>query len=58
MHGDSDRETYITTWKMGSQRGFAVWLCVNPEGWDGRGMGGRVKREGRDVYLWLIRAEV
>ena len=50
MHGESNRETYITIWKMGSQWGFAVWLrklkqglCVNPEGWSGEGDG----REGQ-----------
>ena len=44
---------------------FAVWLrklkqglCINLEGWDGREMGGRFKREGIYVYLWLIHVEV
>ena len=26
MHGESNMETYITVWKIESQRGFAVWL--------------------------------
>jgi len=48
-----------------SQREFAVWLrklkqrlCINLEGWGGREMGGRFKREGIYVYLWLIHVEV
>ena len=58
-------ETYITMCKIDSQQEFAVWLrklkqglCVNLEGWVGREMGGRFKREGIYVYLWLIHAEV
>ena len=33
---------------------------VRSRGWDGMGreMGGRVRREGTHVYLWLIHAEV
>ena len=37
-------ETYITIWKIDSQREFAVWLrklkqglCINLEGWGGEG---------------------
>ena len=48
-----------------SQREFAVWLrklrqglCINLEGRDGVGGGGRFKREGMYVYLWLIHVEV
>ena len=58
-------ETYITVCKIDSQWEFAVWLrklkqglCINLEGWDGRKMGGRFKREGMFVYLWLIHVEV
>ena len=59
-------ETYITMYKIDSQGEFAVWLrklkqglCINLEGWDGGGeMGGRFKREGMYIYLWLIHAEV
>ena len=29
-------------------------LCDNLEGWDGVGLGGKFKREGTYVYLWLI----
>ena len=47
MYGDSNMETYITIYKIGSQQEFAVYLkklqqglCINLEGWDGEG-GGR-----------------
>ena len=33
-------------------------LCINLEGWDVGVMGGRFKREGICVYLWLIHVEV
>ena len=57
------------TWKLicktDSQREFAIWLrklrqglCINLEGWDGEGGGGEFKREGINVYLWRIHAEV
>ena len=55
---------HITICKIDSQRKFAVWLrklkqglSINLEGWDGE-MGGRFKREGRYIYLWLIQVEV
>ena len=60
-------ETYITIYKIDSQREFAVCLrelkqglCINVEGWGGVGreMGGTFKREGIYVYLWLMRVEV
>ena len=58
-------ETYITICKIDSQREFAVCLrelkqglCINLEGWDGEEMGGRFKREGMYVSLWLIHVEV
>ena len=64
MYGKSNMETYITIRKIDSQQEFAVWLrklkqgvCINLEGWDGE-MGGRFKREGRYIYLWLIQVEV
>ena len=64
MYGKSNVETYITIYKIDSQREFAVWLrklkqglCINLEGWDGE-MGGRFKREGIYVYLWLTHVEV
>ena len=44
--------------KIDSQWEFAVWLrklkqgiYINLEGWSGREMGGRFKREGIYVYL-------
>ena len=54
------RETYITICKIDSPRlrNLKQGLCVNLEGWDGREMGGRFKREGIYVYLWLIHVEV
>ena len=65
MYGKSNVETYITIFKIDSQREFEVQLrklkqklCINLEGWDGEGMGGRFKREGIYVYLWLIHVEV
>ena len=61
MNGESNMETYITICKIDSQQQFAVWLrqlkqglCVNLEGCDGEGDGGGFKREGINVYLWLI----
>ena len=65
MYGKSNMETYTTICKIDSQQGFAVWLrklkqglCINLEEGMGREMGGRFKREGIYVYLWLIHAEV
>ena len=65
IYGKSNMENYITISKMDSQWEFAVWLrklkqglCINLEGWDGEERGGRVKREGTYVYLWLIHVEV
>ena len=65
MYGKSNMETYITICKIDSQREFAVCLRIlkqglskNLEGWDGREMRGRFKREGIFVYLWLIHIEV
>ena len=65
MYGKSNMETYITMCKIDSQWEFAVWLrklkqgiYINLEGWSGREMGGRFKREGIYVYLWLIHVEV
>ena len=65
MHGESNMETYVTVCKVDSQQECAVWLrklkqglCINLEGWDGREMGRRFKRERVYVYLWLIHVEV
>ena len=61
MQGKSSIETYITMCKIDSQQEFVVWLrkpkqglCINLAGRMGQEMGGRLKREGRYVYLWLI----
>ena len=65
MCGKSNMETYITICKIDSQREFAVWLrklkqelCINLEGSMGQEMGGRFRRGGIYVYLWLIHVEV
>ena len=65
MCGKSNLKTYITICKIDSQREFAVWLrklkwaLYQPrEVGMGRQMGGRFKREGIYVYLWLIHVEV
>ena len=57
MYGKSNMETYITIYKIDSQREFAVWLrtlkqglCINLEGWGGE-TGGRFKRE--EIYVYL-----
>ena len=50
MYGKSNMETYITIYKIDSQREFAVWLrklkqglCINLEGWNGAGNGREVQ---------------
>ena len=65
MYGESNLETYITICKIDSQWEFAVCLrkpkqglCINLEGWNGKGDRREVQREGIYVYLWLIHAEV
>ena len=65
MYGKSNMETSITICKIESQWEFAVWLrklkqglWINLEGGMGREMGGRFKREGICVCLWLIHVEV
>ena len=65
MHGKSNMETYTTICKIDSQQEFAICLrklkqelCINLEVGMGREMGGRFKREGIYVYLWLIHVEV
>jgi len=65
LYGKSNVETYISICKIDSQQEFAVGLrklkqglCINLKGWDGREMGGRFKRVGIYVYLWLIHVEV
>ena len=65
MYGESNKDTYITMCKTDSWRECAVWLrelkqglCINPQGWDGRETGGRFKRKGTWVCLWLILIDV
>ena len=65
MDGKSNTETYITICKTDSQWEFVVCLrelkqglCINLEGWMGKEIGGRFRREGAYVYLWLIHVEV
>ena len=64
MYGKSNMEIYITICKIDTQWEFAVCLrklkqglCINLEGWMGKEMGGRFKREWVYVYLWLIHVE-
>ena len=65
MYGKSNMETYIAMCKIDSQREFAVCLRELKQGlcnnlWCGMGreMGGRFKREGTYVYLWLIHVDI
>ena len=55
----SNLETYITIFKIDSQREFAVYLrdlkqglCTNLEGWDGEGDEREVK-EGGDICILM-----
>ena len=57
MYGKSNMETYITICKIDSQWEFAVrlrklkqGLCINPEGWDGKG-NGREFQKGGNIYI-------
>ena len=57
MDGKSNRESYITIWKIDSQGEFAVWLrklkqklCINLEGWNGKG-DGREFQKGGDICV-------
>ena len=65
MYGKGNMEPYITICKRDSQWEFAVWFRKLKEGsvstyrgGMGRKMGGRFKREGTYVCLWLIHIEV
>ena len=53
MYGKSNKETYITICKIGSQQEFAVCLrklkqglCINLERWEGEGDGREVQKGG------------
>ena len=57
MYGKSNMETFITIYKINSQREFAVWLrklkqgfWINLEGWDGE-RDGREFQKGEDIYI-------
>ena len=57
MYGKSNMETYITIYKIDSQREFAVWLrklkqrlCINLEEWGREGDGEEVQ-EGGDICI-------
>ena len=65
MYGKSNMESYIAMCKIESQWGFAMWLrnsnrdsVSTQRGVMEREMGGKFKREGIYVYLWLIHVEV
>ena len=58
MYGKKNMKTYITICKIDSQWKSAVCLrkpkqgfYINPERWDGEGVGRNFKREGIYVYL-------
>ena len=57
MYGESNMETYITICKVDSQQEFAVCLrklkqglCINLEGWEGKG-DGREGQQGGDICI-------
>ena len=59
MYGESHMETYITICEIDNQWEFAVclWelkqrLCINLEGWDGKGDGREVKKGGEYMYIY------
>ena len=61
MYGKSNMETYVTMCKTDSQWKFSVWLrkqglCIKLEGWMGKEMGGRFKREGNTCILIHVEA--
>ena len=58
MYGQGNMKTYITIYKIDSQREFAVWLrtlkqglCINLEGWDREG-DGREFQKGGDIFIY------
>ena len=59
MYGKSNKETYITIYKIDSQQEFTVWLqklkqglYINLEGWDGEGDGKEVQKGGGYMYTY------
>ena len=67
MYRESNIEAYITICKIQWEfvvclRELKQQLCIDLEGWEGgdgrEEMGGRFKRKGTYVYLWLIHVEI
>ena len=63
MCGESNMETYIAICKIDNSNLLYVSklkqeFYIQLEGWDEREMGGRFKREGTYVCLWLIHDHV
>ena len=65
MYGESNMETYIIICKIVNGnllfylRKLKQGLCINLEGWDGKGDGREVQKGGDIyIYLWLIHVEV
>ena len=66
MYWKNNMETYITIYKIDSQREFGVWLrklkqglCINLEGWDAEGDGREVQKGGdicipRACSCWVL----
>ena len=59
MYGKSNMETYIIISKIDSQQEFTVWLrklkqgiCINLEGWDGKG-DEREAQRGGDICILM-----
>ena len=53
MYGRSNTEAYITVCKIDSRWEFAIWfrklkqgLCINLEGWNGKGEGRKAQKRG------------
>ena len=58
MYGKSNMEAYLTLYKIDSQWEFALWLrklkqglCINLEGWDGKGNRREIQKGGNICIL-------
>ena len=58
MYGKSNMEAYLTLYKIDSQWEFALWLrklkqglCINLEGWDGKGNRREIQKGGTICIL-------
>ena len=58
MYGKSNMEAYLTLYKIDSQWEFALWLrklkqglCINLEGWDGKGDRREIQKGGNICIL-------